>query len=277
MRFSYKEIYRDCIYGAGDRMRRVRDITDYNECVDRGVAETRDDLVHWKDIMRGRRGVCTAVSFAGWVRDCSKDYQYKPRCSWSFLEALKRPGVWSRPISWRGTGKYVAQYRNSPYLHIHLRLRQPSERTLRLEVSEMREQWEMVDCETILKEMAATEACAMWDGEKVRVYASRDKITKVISGFPGAGKSYFATHCGSNLVVQDSDSSQFSWIRPGERHPDFPQNYIQHIKDLLGTADIIFVSSHKEVRAALVEAGVPFMLVYPKRNAKAEFLARYRG
>ena len=51
---------------------------------------------------------------------------------------------------------------------------------------------------------------------------------KLISGFPGIGKTYYKQK--SELNVLDSDSSKFSWIEKDVRHPDFPQNYIDHIK-----------------------------------------------
>jgi len=100
-------------------------------------------------------------------------------------------------------------------------------------------------------------------------------MAQVISGFPGVGKSYFTRLHGS-ARVHDSDSIHFSWIRPGERHPEFPQNYIQHILTLQDKVDIVLVSSHKEVRDALVTVGVEFTLVYPKREAKEQYLDRYR-
>ncbi len=99
-------------------------------------------------------------------------------------------------------------------------------------------------------------------------------MTKVISGFPGVGKSHFFRT--SALVVSDSDSSNFSWLRPGERHPDFPHNYMRHIKELLGETEVILVSSHKEVRDALVDNAIRFTLVYPQRSIKQRYMDRYR-
>lgn len=55
----------------------------------------------------------------------------------------------------------------------------------------------------------------------------------------------------------DSDSSNFSWVKDEngnntkERNPEFPKNYIEHIKSNIGKVDVIFVSSHKVVREAL--------------------------
>lgn len=99
-------------------------------------------------------------------------------------------------------------------------------------------------------------------------------MTKVVAGFPGVGKSVLFKN--SNLNVLDSDSSKFSWIEPGVRHPDFPQNYINHIKVNIGVADIIPVSSHDVVRKALAESGIEYYLVYPDISLKEEYLDRYR-
>ena len=78
-------------------------------------------------------------------------------------------------------------------------------------------------------------------------------MTRIISAFPGTGKTYFHTHKGP-LATADSDSSHFSWISKGVRHPEFPANYIEHINDLMGKVDYIFVSSHQDVRNALTAA-----------------------
>ena len=55
------------------------------------------------------------------------------------------------------------------------------------------------------------------------------KNTRVISGFPGIGKSYLFNN-GKNILIIDSDSSNFSWLEPGVRNPEFPHNYMKHIK-----------------------------------------------
>ena len=97
----------------------------------------------------------------------------------------------------------------------------------------------------------------------------------IISGFPGTGKSYYiARGEGSDYMPQgfasDSDSSKFD-------KSNFPQNYIEHIKSLIAKGTMrIFVSSHKEVRDALVKEGIEFILVYPKKELKEEYLQRYQ-
>lgn len=98
----------------------------------------------------------------------------------------------------------------------------------------------------------------------------------LISAFPGTGKTYFRDQYPATTL--DSDSSQFSWDKDGNRNPDFPQNYIQHIKEKLqkGVGLIIFVSSHKVVRDALLENNIHFLLIFPERELKEEYLKRFR-
>ena len=100
----------------------------------------------------------------------------------------------------------------------------------------------------------------------------RDKIEEhqkynIISAFPGTGKSHFSVN--SSLKVLDSDSSTFD-------KSQFPENYINHIKSNEGKADIICISSHEEVRRALVENNLQFALVYPNPSLKEEYLDRYK-
>lgn len=101
------------------------------------------------------------------------------------------------------------------------------------------------------------------------------KETKVVAGFPGTGKSYMFRNNTDNLVLLDSDSSIFSWISKGVRNPIFPQNYMEHIKENLGVADVIFVSTHDTVIKALQENGIPFTLVYPTKELKEIYLSNY--
>ena len=130
---------------------------------------------------------------------------------------------------------------------------------------------------------------------------------KIISAFPACGKSTYYKEwsqyspenvwrkrhngeqvynnigepCGEKII--DSDSSLFSWIydengnKTDKRNPDFPNNYIQHIKDHMDTEDVIFVSSHKVVRDLLKEENIPYYLVYPKKDMKDEWMYRFKN
>ena len=85
----------------------------------------------------------------------------------------------------------------------------------------------------------------------------------IVCGFPGVGKSFAARTLGGI----DSDSS--SW----PRDENWPGDYIENLRVQSG---LVFCSTHAEVRAGLVEAGVPFDLAYPSRECKAEYLHRFR-
>jgi hypothetical protein len=109
------------------------------------------------------------------------------------------------------------------------------------------------------------------------------KPTIIISAFPGCGKSYmFNNYNGKPFTMLDSDSSQFSWIKDDnenntkERNPDFPNNYIKHIKDNIRKVDVIFVSSHAIVRKALNENSINFFMVYPNKCMKDEWIGRFK-
>ena len=107
-------------------------------------------------------------------------------------------------------------------------------------------------------------------------------MDKVISGFPGIGKSY-AVKNFTHLKLLDSDSSKFSWIPDPNnlsdkvRNPQWPQNYITHIKSVMDDYDHILVSTHIEVRNALREANIDFTLVYPNSSieTREEYVDRF--
>lgn len=104
-----------------------------------------------------------------------------------------------------------------------------------------------------------------------------NKYTRVISAFPGTGKSHF--HECNKETTLDSDSSLFSWIeKDGKkvRNPNFPDNYIQHIRENIGKYDYIFVSSHKEVREALRAHCIFFYVFYPHTTSKNMYIQRYK-
>lgn len=141
----------------------------------------------------------------------------------------------------------------------------------------------------------------------------KEKHALVISAYPCCGKSYMYNNPPEGLKILDSDYFQFSCIirKPtqeeidkyreelkaktqkgkrlmGEqlyinnytntdimvRNPEFPANYIKHIKDNLDKVDIIFVSSHLKVREAMTEAGIEFVTVYPDNSMLNEWVGR---
>ena len=135
------------------------------------------------------------------------------------------------------------------------------------------------------------------------------KKTLVISAYPCCGKTYLKGHGFHDYSILDSDSSKFSWIeRPYTeeeldgilslfnttdnllakeaikniyrketirvRNPNFIKDYINHIKENIGKVDIIFVSSHLEVRQALQDNNIEYITVYPYKNCLCEWVGR---
>ena len=99
--------------------------------------------------------------------------------------------------------------------------------------------------------------------------------TWIISAFPCMGKTHYVKNHPDTAL--DSDSSHFSWLDDGvARNPDFPANYVKHIKENIGKCKYIMVSSHKDVRQALAQAGLTFIYVRPSRSLKDEFVQRAR-
>ncbi len=102
----------------------------------------------------------------------------------------------------------------------------------------------------------------------------------IISGFPGIGKTYLKQN-NPQTIIADSDSSEYSWIVNDDgqkvRNPDFPKNYIQHISNLYEDDDteIILVSTHKDVREGLELAELPYIIVYPAKELKEQYLSRF--
>lgn len=100
---------------------------------------------------------------------------------------------------------------------------------------------------------------------------------RLIAAFPATGKSFYAqSHPVLNRVA-DSDSSLYSWIVQQDgskvRNPDWPHNYLRHIKDELSTGRTVLVSTHAEIRE-LLQDELPFTLVYPKESCRVEYLVR---
>lgn len=90
----------------------------------------------------------------------------------------------------------------------------------------------------------------------------------IVSAFPGCGKTFLSEQNINGIRIMDSDSSTFD-------KADFPENYINHIKENIDSTDILFISSHKEVRDALAREEINYDLFYPDKNRRIEFLQNY--
>ena len=97
------------------------------------------------------------------------------------------------------------------------------------------------------------------------------------------GKTYATAHYGDRYRLRDSDSSEFHFLEglDGKTlNPGWPKNYLDHIASIVKSCEyqVLFVSTHEEVRRGLHALGIPYILVIPHKHpsVKTEFLKRYR-
>lgn len=90
------------------------------------------------------------------------------------------------------------------------------------------------------------------------------RIKIIVCGFPGIGKS---TLCEGGDRWVDSDSSTFP------KDDTWPAAYVEHLTNLKRG---VLASTHAEVRQGLSDAKVPYVLCYPRRDCKEEYLQRYK-
>lgn len=103
--------------------------------------------------------------------------------------------------------------------------------------------------------------------------ATRKQKAIVICGFAAIGKSTFKAACNEAYDgdrVVDLDSSLFP------KGPAWPHNYLEAIRERLSEKCILMISTHKVIYSQLLEEGVDLILVYPKRELRAEWLERIR-
>lgn len=134
------------------------------------------------------------------------------------------------------------------------------------------------------------------------------KKTLVISAYTCCGKTYASEHM-KDYDILDVDVSKFKTIKrlPNEEeiekehqrwesslhlmsveghlnqfkqqiikvdNPDFPDNFIQYIKENIGKVDVIFVDSDVRIRQWLNEAKIKFVTIYPWSSCLQEWIGR---
>lgn len=92
-----------------------------------------------------------------------------------------------------------------------------------------------------------------------------DRSGRIIAAFPATGKSYLSKQAVGFI---DSDSSRFSRLNC------WPVNYVAHVRRLVDEGATVLVSTHAEVRQALVDTGLPLTLVYPDEGCRHEYRGR---
>ena len=107
-------------------------------------------------------------------------------------------------------------------------------------------------------------------------------MTIIISAFPGMGKTYSKKNIKEYDIV-DHESSNYKWLEDPVKgrlvNPDFPDNYMSVLAGMLNSdnpPDVIFVSSHSEVRDALNRKRIPYYLISPYISCRDELIRRYK-
>lgn len=103
----------------------------------------------------------------------------------------------------------------------------------------------------------------------------------IICAFPATGKTTAIANADDlGISACDSDSEGYHWVDctlpSGERkeRSDWPRCYMDHLLAMSLEYDLVFCSTHQEVRDALVAAGMYFVVVYPTSDQKSGYLDR---
>lgn len=105
------------------------------------------------------------------------------------------------------------------------------------------------------------------------------KESIVIACFPGVGAKELYDKLGPERVSLNKIEPFYTTINEnGSKidNPNFAKDYVEHIQSLIGIDETILVSAHPVVLKELIDAKVGFVLVYPDRSLKDEYMERYK-
>lgn len=77
-----------------------------------------------------------------------------------------------------------------------------------------------------------------------------------------------------HLMSVEGHLNQFKQQIVSVDNPDFPNNFIQYIKENIGKVDVIFVDSDIRIRQWLNEAKIKFVTIYPWNSCLSEWVGR---
>ena len=77
-----------------------------------------------------------------------------------------------------------------------------------------------------------------------------------------------------HLMSTEGHLNQFKQQIIKVDNPDFPDNFIQYIKENIGKVDVIFVDSNIRIRQWLNESKINFVTVYPWSSCLQEWIGR---
>ncbi|KAK1237899.1 hypothetical protein MKX08_002478 [Trichoderma sp. CBMAI-0020] len=99
----------------------------------------------------------------------------------------------------------------------------------------------------------------------------------IISAFIASGKTWLTLNSKhlplSKYRVLDLDSSVIP-KEDGQRASNFKELYMAKVRESIAPNTIVLISTHEEIRSSLAEEGLPFALVYPRRDLKEEWIKR---
>lgn len=94
----------------------------------------------------------------------------------------------------------------------------------------------------------------------------------IISAFSGTGKKYFMDN--TNLRVLFINPDDYAYISLQKKNPEFPNNFISHIRDNVNAYDVILFPSSRLVHESLINKGIQYNLIYPNINLRNEYQKR---
>lgn len=106
----------------------------------------------------------------------------------------------------------------------------------------------------------------------------------IVSAFAGVGKTTLAHKYGKDVI--DLESGNFKWLENDgteaskgnrrEQNPKYPINYLEAIKKANTQYKVVLISQHEVIRKCLDAVKLDYILVYPNKNMKEEFIERYK-
>lgn len=102
----------------------------------------------------------------------------------------------------------------------------------------------------------------------------------IICAFIASGKTWLTTKPKSLGLSEYNILDLDSLVIPkenGQRAGNFKELYLARLKGLLAPNTIVLISTHEEIRSALVEERLDYALVYPRRGLLEEWMKRLKS
>lgn len=107
----------------------------------------------------------------------------------------------------------------------------------------------------------------------------------IVSAFAGVGKTTLAQEYKDDVI--DLESGNFKWLNNENtesskgtnrvQNPRYPINYLEAIKSANSKYKVVLVSQHEILRKCLDAVKLDYVLIYPDKSLKDEYIERYRA